>query len=106
VSIDDLLGCLADRGVQLYLDGDRLRFKAPVGALTSSLRDDIATYRITIIERLQAGVTIPGVTRRCTYCDWRDWMDEPPKDGRIRTTCGKCGRFIGFRPVDAQPGRN
>ncbi|MGD9721817.1 MAG: hypothetical protein AB7O59_11155 [Pirellulales bacterium] len=106
MSIDELVTSLADRGVQLYLDGDRLRFKAPVGALTSSLRDGIAAHRIKIIERLKAGAPVPAVGRRCTYCDWRDWVDEPPKDGRIRTTCGKCGRFIGYRPMDSQPGRN
>jgi hypothetical protein len=106
VTVDDLFSCLADCGVQLYLDGDRLRFKAPVGALTPSLRDNIATNRIEIIERLKSGTAAQGVPRRCTYCDWRDWVDEPPKDGRIRTTCGKCGRFIGYRPMDSQPGRN
>lgn len=106
MSTDDLFCCLVDRGVQLYLDGDRLRFKAPVGAMTSSLRDEITTQRITIIERLKSRPLVRGVPQRCTYCDWRDWVDEPPKDGRIRTTCGKCGRFIGYRPVDAQAGRN
>lgn len=103
MSIDDLLTCLADRGVQLYLDGERLRFKAPVGALTPVLRDGIATHRTTIIGRLKSG---SGVSPRCSYCDWRSWIDEPPKDGRIRTTCGRCGRFIGYRPVAAQGGRN
>ena len=99
MNIDDLLRCLAGCDVQLYLDGDRLRYKAPVGALTLAHRKDIATHRIAIVERLKADETVPGVLRRCTYCDLRDWVDDPPKDGRIRTTCGKCGRFIGYRPM-------
>jgi len=100
VNVSDLLRCLANCGVQLYLDGDRLRYKAPVGALTSSLRGDITTHRLAIIERLKGDATAPGAPRRCTYCDWKDWVDDPPKDGRIRTTCGKCGRSIGYRPTD------
>ncbi|MGE0770036.1 MAG: hypothetical protein AB7L90_26670 [Hyphomicrobiaceae bacterium] len=103
MSVDQLFACLADRGVQLYLDGDRLRFKAPVGALTKPLRDGITTHRTTIIERIKSGVSVP---KRCSYCDWRSWNDEPPKDGRIRTTCGKCGKFIGYRPHGGQGGRN
>jgi len=98
VIVEDLLRTLADRAVELYLDGDRLRFRAPEGALTPELRDEIAAPRPAIIEHLRTG-TNATTTARCGRCDWRNWRDDPPKDGRIRTTCGKCGRFIGFRPV-------
>lgn len=92
--LKDLRIALARRKVELYLDGDQLRYRAPEGALTSELRDAIRAHRLEIIEQLR-----DAATGRCGICDWRDWRDAPPQDGRIRTTCGKCGRFIGYRPV-------
>ncbi len=97
----DLLHILADCAVELYLDGDQLRFRAPAGALTPELRNEIAAHRPTIIEHLRKG-TNTTATASCGRCDWRNWRDDPPEDGRIRTTCGKCGRFIGYRPVEPQ----
>jgi hypothetical protein len=99
VNVDDVLRTLADRAVELYLDGDRLRFRAPTGALTSELRDEIAAHRPVIVDQLCKTRTATAVGR-CVNCDRRNWRDEPPKDGRIRTTCGKCGRFIGYRLAD------
>ena len=100
MTVDELLRCLVGRAVELYLDGDRLRYRAPEGALTAELRSEIAVQRPAIIDHLRAATATDAVGERCANCDRRKWVDAPPEDGRIRTTCGKCGRFIGYRPVE------
>lgn len=98
--LKNLLLALASSKVELHLDGNRLRFRAPEGALTGELRDAIAAHRLQIIQHLQSGPTMATASPlHCATCDQRNWHDDPPKDGRIRTTCGKCGRFIGYRPT-------
>ena len=93
-----ILRQLAERNVELQLEGDRLRFRAPAGALTDDLRASIADHRAEIIGLLRPRPAL-SAGERCVMCDWRGWVDEPPVNGRIRTHCGRCGRFIGFRPV-------
>ena len=99
MSLDKLFRCLASRSVELYLADGCLRYRAPEGALNMDLRNQIAARRLEIIEHLRSATTAAGGPQRCGNCDRRNWVDEPAKGGRIRTTCGKCGRFIGYRPV-------
>lgn len=100
MNIADFLQNLADRKVELFLVEGRLCYRAPEGALTTELRGGIAAHRAAIIEHLQRGDPPFRASGRCKPCDPAHWLDSPPKDGRIRTTCGKCGRFIGYRPAE------
>ena len=92
--VDDLLRILADRDVELYLDGDRLRFRAPAGALTPSFAATLRHRRWPSSSNCGWRRRLATAAGRCAICDWRNWRDAPPRDGRVRTTCGKCGRFI------------
>ena len=58
MSTSELLDDLKRNGVELWLEGDRLRFRAPQSAMTAELRDRIAAHRQTVITHLR------DVTRR------------------------------------------
>src|ERR1051325_11350863 len=58
----DCIERLTANGVRLWLDGDRLRYSAPRGALARDLREAVAANRAEIIRRLQDephGIVIP-----------------------------------------------
>ena len=69
MTVDQLLRCLADCAVELFLDGDRLRYRAPAGALTPDLRGEISARRSAIIDHLRAAAATDAVGTRCTICD-------------------------------------
>ena len=54
ISVSELLAALAERGVELWFEGDRLRFRAPKGALTAEQRAEISSRRSGILARLRA----------------------------------------------------
>ena len=47
-----LLAALEELGVKLWTDGNRLRYSAPKGALTSGLKADLARYKSEILSAL------------------------------------------------------
>ncbi|MDJ0598488.1 MAG: amino acid adenylation domain-containing protein [Crocosphaera sp.] len=53
MTVIELLSTLRGSNIQLWLDGDRLRYHAPQGAMTSQLLSQIAEKKTEIIEILQ-----------------------------------------------------
>ena len=99
MTLDQLLADLTQNQIQVYLDEDQLRYRAPEGALTVDMRVAIGEHRMAIIERLRGNAPAkPPCLGKCSTCGPKNWIDEPPKDGRIRTVCGRCGHFIVYRP--------
>jgi hypothetical protein len=92
LNAEQLLADLAQKQILIYMDGDRLRYRAPQGALSAEMRAAIGAHRAAIVEHLR---------EKCVVCDRQNWVDEPAKQGKIRTVCGKCGRFVGYRPAGA-----
>jgi hypothetical protein len=97
MSADELMRQLEDRKVKLYLDGGRLCFRAARGVLTGELREAVAAHREAIIRRLTTEPCATPTARCNGFCDPRNWADEAVSRRLIRTTCGTCGRFIGYR---------
>jgi hypothetical protein len=53
----------------------------------------------SLVAQLEAEVA--ARERRCRpACKREDWRDSQPANGLVRTSCGVCGTFIGYRPVD------
>ncbi len=57
MSVHDLLSDLHAAGVRLELDGDRLRYRAPKGALTDSLRERLVAAKDEVAEALATGAS-------------------------------------------------
>ena len=102
MNVDQILETTRDRKIALFLVGDKLKYRSPNGALSPKLREAIRQQREPVVRRLrETGEANNGVQNRCLVrCDFHDWFDEQPVNGRIRTICGKCGRFIGYRPQE------
>jgi hypothetical protein len=94
-----LISTLAAYGIDLHLEDGVLRFRAPKGVFTAELKEQIVARRTEIISQLRpgGGSGVKSQDAACR-CDMAFWIDEPPQDARIRTHCGKCGKFIGYRP--------
>ena len=91
-----LVSTLNDRGVILSIRDSRVEFDGPMGSITES---DIAWMRT------HKPAVIDAIRRSCTpHNDPTNYVEEPAPDrsGWIRTTCLRCGHFVGFRPAGVE----
>ena len=93
-----LLDQLLELGIRVECRGDRLRLW-PAAAVSPELLEQLMIHKRALLAMLRRRSSRDSAAVSCTFCDRRSWVDEPPRDGRIRTHCGKCGRFIGYRPA-------
>ncbi len=48
-----LLADLSDRGIELWIEGERLRFRAPQGAMTADLREQLGAHKDSVMSSLR-----------------------------------------------------
>jgi len=53
MSINELLGELDRRNIRLWVEGGKLKFHAPKGAMTAELRDQVRAFKQALIDSLQ-----------------------------------------------------
>lgn len=85
MTVDVLLTELTKRDVVLSVNGDRLLFDAPIGALTPELRAAITAHRAELIRQLSAtaAANVPAAKATQPPTDFSRWVfrqaaDETP----------------------------
>ncbi len=71
----DVLLALVEAGVVLWVDGGRLRFRAPGDALDAELRARAAACRKALVALVQAGAVLP-LERPAWPAEWREAFEE------------------------------
>ena len=54
----ELLSNLSSKDIELWADGDRLRYNAPKGALTPDLRKELSAHKSEILALLRQADTV------------------------------------------------
>jgi hypothetical protein len=72
MTAEDVLAACRSRGVELSAAGDRLRFRAPVGAVDADLRSALAEYKAKLVAVIVAACPLcrrpTDAKRRCWSC--------------------------------------
>ncbi len=74
MSVAELVADLAARGIELWLEGGRLRFRAPQGAMTPDLRDRLAQDKERVIAHLEAAASGSRTSLPLSYNQQALWF--------------------------------
>jgi hypothetical protein len=93
VIVESILDELLARGVTLFLDGDRMRYRAPKGAYTPELRTLVADHRDALRRRLASlcaggptdGLQVVATAREATSVMLRPGTENHGGDGETTT---------------------
>ena len=75
MSVDQILSHIRQRGIRLTPDGDRIKYKAPSGAMTPELADSIRTHRQEIIRILNQDSKIESAILLESHARANDTVD-------------------------------
>lgn len=73
MSVQALLSDLSAAGVRLYLEGDRLKFRAPVGVMTEDRRAKVRAHRNELIALLAVPLRREGQTPAEHFAELGGW---------------------------------
>ena len=89
MEVDALLDRLARLGIRVFVADGRLKLRGPKAVMTEALVQEVFRHRERLVQRL------------CPRLFRLDYSRDAPAAGRpgwTVTVCGRCGRFIGYRP--------
>ncbi len=93
VSVNQLISELAQRGIRIEANGDRLRY-SPRSAVTLGLADRMKAHKSELLAMLRSRSTDLG---SCTACGAK-LLEIPTFDGFLNLECPACDRCFGCRP--------
>lgn len=74
MSVAEMLASLAEGGVELWFEGDRLRFRAPKGALSPEQRATVSSRRDEVLDHLRAEAAAKNTTFPLSFSQQSLWF--------------------------------
>ena len=74
MSVSELLGVLSAQGVELWFEGDRLRFRSPKGALTPEQRAELGAKKAEVLAHLRAEAARTSTTFPLSFSQHALWF--------------------------------
>ena len=74
MKVSDLMDVLRQRSIELWFEGDRLRYRAPRGALSPDLRSELAARRSEILNHLRTAAAAKQIICQLSFAQRSHWL--------------------------------
>ena len=101
MSVSDLVQAAAARGVELWFEGDRLRFRAPKGALTPEQRNDLVARRADVLTYLREQAARATTTCPLSFSQRSLWFVNQETPDSAAYNVGFAARIVSEIDVNA-----